>query len=103
MVDRNPCQTLYDLGPGDVIEVLYGDEEFTLEVAAVNLETEKPDIYGSQYHVLVRGKNTEYRLFSNGHGSTVTIEYDIANNPSSPIWKCIGTVDQIFVRRDVDE
>jgi len=102
VVYQNPCQALYDLRPGDVIEVLYRDEEFTLEVAEVNLETEKPDIYGRQYHVLVRGKNTAYRLFSNGHGSTVTIEYDIANNPNSPIWKCIGTVDRIFVRRDVE-
>lgn len=103
MVYQNACQALYDLRPGDVIEVLYRDEDFTLKVAAVNLETEKPDIYGSQYHVLVRGKNTEYRLFSNGHGSTVTIEYDIANNSNSPIWKCIGTVDRIFVSRDGDE
>ena len=103
MVYQNPCQTLYELKPDDVIEVLYRDEEYTLEVAAVNLETEKPDIYGTQYHVLVRGKHTEYRLFSNGHGSTVTIEYDIANNPNSPIWKCIGTVDRILVCRNDDE
>mgnify|MGYP006914302351 CR=1 len=100
MARQNPCQTLYELHAGDVIDVTHRGEVFTLKVAVTNLETDKPDIYGSQYHVLVRGKHTEYRLFSNGHGSTVTIEYDIANNPNSPIWKCIGTVDRISVSRN---
>jgi len=68
----------------------------------VDVETDKPDIYGSQYHVLVYGKNTEYCLFSNGgvHTSTVTIEYDIASSPRSPVWKCIGTVNRISVSRN---
>lgn len=100
MVYQNPCETLHNLRSGDVIEVRHRGETYRLEVSEVNVETDKPDIYGSQYHVLVRGKTTEYRLFSNGdHGSTVTIEYDIANNSNSPIWKCLGTIDQISVSR----
>jgi len=53
MAHRNPCQTLYDLQPGNIIEVWYRGDTFTLEVGAVNVETDKPDMYGSQYHVLV--------------------------------------------------
>lgn len=96
---QNPCETLHNLRTGDIIEVRHRGETYRLEVTEVNVETNKPDIYGSQYHVLVRGNTTEYRLFSNGHGSTVTIEYDIDNSANSPMWKCLGTIDQISVSR----
>jgi len=98
---QNPCETLHNLRTGDIIEVRHRGDSYTLEVTEVNVETNKPDIYGSQYHVLVRGNTTEYRLFSNGdgHGSTVTIEYDIANRSGDPIWKCLGTIDRISVSR----
>jgi hypothetical protein len=30
----------------------------------------------------------------------VTLEYNVTDNPKSPVWKCIGTVDSLSVVQD---
>lgn len=97
MAYKEPGKTLRDLQPGDVITVRHRGDDYRFQVSTVDVDTEKPDIYGQQYHVLAKGDATEYRLFSTEYTSesTVTIEYNVANNPNSPVWKCIGTIDEI--------
>jgi len=103
MPPQDPCQVLHSLQIDDVIEVHHRGEAYTLQVVEAGVGTEKPEIYANQYHVLVRGQNAKYRLFSTGkyHGSAVTIENNVSNS-THPLWKSIGTVDRIDVLENDD-
>jgi hypothetical protein len=96
---HNPAETLRDLQPEDLIEIRHRGQNYTLRVVDVDVDTDKPDIYGVQYHILVTGKNKDYRLFTaeETRSRVVTIERNVAKSSHNPVWKCIGSVDRISI------
>lgn len=99
MAYNDPSRQLRELAPEDIVSVTLRGEDYRFRVVEVDVPTEKPEVFKSMYHVLVRGASRQYRLFTTGHHpcGTVSIEKNMAHSTQSPIWKSIGTVDRIRV------